>query len=116
MVDTSSFQSQMDFRVDDEKKTGILRLKGDLTIQCALPLKDALADSLQYVDNCKLDLNDVTTIDISCIQVFYSAYKTALDSGKQFSLYGECSPLFYKIIETAGYSRLDWLCFKSVDT
>ncbi|MCP4754601.1 MAG: STAS domain-containing protein [Proteobacteria bacterium] len=101
----------MDFNVDESGSRGILSLEGDLTIQKAADLKKHLTDSLELTEHCILDLKQVTMVDLSCVQLFYSAYRTALSLNKRISLLGDCPEVFKRAIEEAGYSSHAWLCF-----
>ncbi len=102
---------KLDFTVNEDQKSGTLKLGEDLNIQRATYLKEAMSDALKYVDTCILDLEEVTSYDLSCIQVLYSAYKTAETTGKQITLSGKCPLVFSKAVADLGFSHLKWFDF-----
>ncbi len=101
----------MDFKVDDASKRGVLTLAGDLNIQEAARLKEHFVEALERVDHCVLNLDKVISVDITGIQLLYSACKTAAASNKQLTLEGECPAVFRKAVAAAGYAEHEWLCF-----
>lgn len=101
----------MKFKVDKKKKSGILSLEGDLTIQRAADLKKALLNALKSADSCLLNFEQVTSIDLSGIQLLYSACQTASKSNKEISLDGDCPQVLQRAAEDAGYALQNWLCF-----
>ncbi len=99
---------ELDFKINEDRKSGVLKLGEELTIQGAVSLKDALSDALRYVDTCILDLVNVTVYDLSCIQILYSAYTTAETVGKQITLSGSLPIIFEKAVSDFGFSHLKW--------
>jgi anti-anti-sigma factor len=101
----------MDFLIEQEQGTGILVLDGDLTIQFAAELKKYLEDALELTNHCLLDLTKATSIDLSAIQLFYSAWKTAKTLNKKIELKGDCPLILKNAAADSGFADHDWLCF-----
>lgn len=95
-------------KIDNATKSGTLGLSAELTIQHSSELKKALLDSLEQFNHLRVNLEKVTEIDLSSIQLLYSAYVTALESGKQFSLQGKCPEKVSQAFAAVGFSDFAW--------
>jgi anti-anti-sigma regulatory factor len=83
----------------DEKA---LAVKGDLTIVHAGELRDALAGAFAGASKVDIDLEGVTGVDLSGLQLISSAWKSAACMGKGVRL-SACSEVFLSAAETAGF-------------
>ncbi len=99
----------MNLNIDNTRKTGVLAITGELTIQYSTELKTWLSDALNQLEKCRLDLKGVTAIDLSCIQLIYAACDRASNMNKQLCLPGEYPEIFKEAIAVSGSSRRDWL-------
>lgn len=99
---------KLEFTINEDQKSGVLRLCEDLNIQMVADLKEVIIDAIKYVDNCVLDLENVTSCDLSCMQILYSAVTTAKSTGKQINLLGKCPAIFQKAVTDLGFSHLKW--------
>ncbi|MCL4490600.1 MAG: STAS domain-containing protein [Nitrospirae bacterium] len=95
----------MDFNVEQSGAVGVMTIGGELTVQHADELKAALMRSLDAVDHLILNLDKVTEIDLSCLQLLCSAHRTSTELKKQLTITGNQSDALKQVIETAGYSR-----------
>lgn len=86
-------------------KTRTLNLGGKLTIQNAVPLKESLLKALKGAIEVTVDLEKVTDVDTSCLQLFCSAHRTAIDEKKKFSIVGDSSKVFTEVSADAGFPR-----------
>lgn len=84
---------------------GRLFLKGALTIEHAGELRQMLIDAFKKTDSVKLNLEDVTEVDLSCLQLLCSAHRTSLDLNKQLLLDGGQPESFQQAIRDAGFTR-----------
>ena len=73
----------MRLNVNKSGSKGVLKLKGELTLLCAEDLKKALVRALKKVEHLVIDMQQVTEIDISCIQLFCSAHRTFIGKNRQ---------------------------------
>lgn len=95
----------MDSKMEKSDATQVLTLKGALTIERANELKLVLLDALDKNDNVVLNLEAVTEVDLSCLQLLCSAHRTSLDRHKQLSLEGRQPESFQQTVRDAGYTR-----------
>ncbi len=92
-----------DFSIKEEEMIKTLTINGDLTIQNASALQGILLSSIQDTEALVLNIENITGADLSCLQMFYSAYATADKSDKCFRLSGNCPEVFKEAARDAGY-------------
>jgi anti-anti-sigma regulatory factor len=82
-----------------------LKLEGRCVVDHADELKTALIDALKSEGHLVIDLERVSEVDLSCLQLFCSAHKSSLLLSKHFSLANppEC---YLRVAEDAGYHRV----------
>ena len=80
-----------------------LTLGGELTLVHANELKATLTASLRSGGSVAVRLEEVTDMDLSCLQLLYSARRTAAGSGQHFTLDAENSELFRRTAAEAGF-------------
>jgi anti-anti-sigma factor len=95
----------MDFKVKDSGEVGILTLAGELTIERAVELKEALSKSLDEVSQLVLNLEKTAKVDLSALQLLCSAHRTSIRLNKHLSLAGNLSEPFERTVEEAGFFR-----------
>lgn len=61
---------------EDTGNVRVIKAAGVLNIQDASTLKDFLLDSCSTVGDLLLDLSEVESMDVACLQVICSAHKT----------------------------------------
>ncbi len=94
----------MNYSFQQSGETGVLTFRGTLTIENAAELKSVLADALAASAALVLDATGIETADLSCLQLFCSAHKSAAGAGKRLELlssHGE----FAAVLRAAGYCR-----------
>jgi len=84
----------------------VLRLKGSLTIERAHELKQTLLEALRSNERIVLELEGVTEIDLSCLQLLCSAHRTSLRLDRQLTLHGERSEALRMAVRDAGFPRI----------
>lgn len=95
----------MDFKIEQSGGAGVLKLDGELTVQFAGKLKGALMRCLDTSDHLILNLDNVTEIDLSCLQLLCSAHRTSSRMKKQLTIVGRQLQALKQVMEAAGYSR-----------
>lgn len=95
----------MDLRVEDSGDAKVLILNGELTIEHADELKDALAKSLNSAGHVVLNIEGASNVDLSCLQLLCSTHRTAVRSNKVLSLSGGYSGPFKQAVTDLGYFR-----------
>ncbi|QTA88353.1 STAS domain-containing protein [Desulfonema magnum] len=96
----------MNFELKPSGDMGILTIGGELTIEHAAELRKMLIRSLETLDNVRIRIENVTAVDLSCLQLLCSAHRTALNLNKKLTLSSEASQVFNQTVEDAGYFRL----------
>lgn len=87
-----------------EGTVSVVRLDGELTIQDAAALRDTLLKGFEEADGIRVNVEEVETIDLSCLQILCSAHRTALALNKSFVLEACAAPVL-KAAEEAGFTR-----------
>jgi anti-anti-sigma factor len=85
--------------------TKVLRLRGEMTIQHAYPLKLILTEPAVDVERFLIDVAGVTDIDLSGLQLLCSMHRTVMQSGKRMEILGRGSETFRKARLESGYLR-----------
>ena len=65
----------MDVKGKKKGKIYTMSIKGDLTIESSQPLKEALLDVFSKNSTIEVNLDEVTDIDLSCMQILCSALR-----------------------------------------
>jgi len=86
--------------------SGVLTLEGELTLPHAEELKKALLSALLDADDVSIGFGSVQKVDVSCIQLFCSAHRSAVRLKKRVSFGSTLPPVVNEAVEVAGYARL----------
>ena len=105
--------SNFDIKIDEMGDSGVVCFEGALTEKQANEDSKALDESLAKANYFKLNLEKVTAVDRSCIQLLYSASERLRQSKKQLRIDGICPLVFTSAVEDTGFSNQKWLCFGS---
>lgn len=103
--------SSIDFSIDEGQKSGHVRISGVLTERKTKAFKKAIEDSVNAVDYFKLNLENVTAVDVSCIEALYSTCESLGKCNRPVRLEGLCPVAFTSAVEDVGFSYHQWLCF-----
>ncbi len=80
----------------------LLTIAGAMTIQRAAEIKGLLADALARSDRLAIDLDGVTEVDLSGLQLLCSAQRTASQSRKHVAFAGPTPEIFRRAAADAG--------------
>lgn len=80
-------------------------LNGDLTVRNANTVKIAILSALNKNDMVIVDITNMSAGDLSLVQIFCSAHRTADILHKQFSIRGGDRKTYQQLIWQSGYSR-----------
>ncbi|MEW6669064.1 MAG: STAS domain-containing protein [Thermodesulfobacteriota bacterium] len=83
----------------------VLMLEGDLTIQNARELREAVLRAQETAASLSLNLEKVTAADVSCLQVLCSAHRTLVKSRRRMSLLKPLPAPFVRSVQEAGFER-----------
>lgn len=78
---------------EDKDGKATLKIEGSMSIYEAKAIRAELLVSLTNDEELTLDLNGVTDCDIACLQLLFSAQKTAAEEGKGFCISGTPTPV-----------------------
>ncbi|MCX5811956.1 MAG: STAS domain-containing protein [Proteobacteria bacterium] len=92
-------------RIEDNEKSKVLALSGDLTVSNAELFKITLIDAMKNADNLVLNLTGITGADISCLQIVCSAHKKAINSNRSIIIDDNPSIIFKDALRNSGFLR-----------
>jgi anti-anti-sigma regulatory factor len=95
----------MKFDMKTDHDSGVLRLEGDLTIQHASALKGILLQSQENVTRLDLVLGKGAMLDLSTLQLFCSAHRTAVGQNKILVVRPEDPKTVAGLVRDTGYKR-----------
>jgi len=82
----------------------VLVIAGELNIEHAQALKETLLQSLTGTGPLLLNLENVTAIDLSCLQLLCAAHRSWLKANRELTV-ASYSSVFCQTARDAGYSR-----------
>jgi anti-anti-sigma regulatory factor len=95
----------IDFKAEESGNNTILTISGELTIQNASALQGIFIRSLESSSNLTVNLEGVTDLDLSFLQMLCSLHRTSTDLKKNLALTGRYPEIFRDAVKSAGYSR-----------
>ncbi len=95
----------MDVEIMRSAETSVLKLKGSWTIERTDELKHALLEALNGSEGIVIELEGLTDLDLSSIQLLCSAHRTSLRLGKRLALHEQKSEALKRIVRDAGFDR-----------
>jgi ABC-type transporter Mla MlaB component len=84
----------------------VLSLGGSLTLPFAEEMKKTFVKALVNADLVSIEFDDVGEVDLSCLQLFCSAHRSAVRLKKRIVLAGDAPQALKDAAEAAGYARL----------
>ncbi len=103
--------SSIDFSIDESASSGHVKISGILTERKANEIRKTVEGSANAVEYFKLNLENVTAVDVSSIEALYATCENLGKSNKPVQIDGICPVAFTSAVEDVGYSYHDWLCF-----
>ena len=94
----------IDFSLDGSGTGGTLLLSGALTIQQALPLKEALVRASSEADPLTIDLEQVENMDLTALQLLCAAHRDWRRRGKKTTCKGTIPEAVHRIVRESGFS------------
>lgn len=83
----------------------ILALRGEMGIQQAGEVREALLQALELAQWLELDLSAAREVRLPCLQLLCAAHQSARRLNKRLSLAPGCSPDFRDTVLRSGYPR-----------
>lgn len=95
----------MHVEVTQSAEADVLKLAGNWNIERALEFKQTLMERLNSGDHITLDLEELTEMDLSCLQLLCAAHRACLKLGKQMDLHEKKSEALERVVRSAGFAR-----------
>ncbi len=95
----------MEMTVETTGNTQKLRLEGDLTIEHAGELKNALSEASDLKQNVRICLERVASADVAVLQLICSAHRAFEAENRLISFEGEPSESFMRTALDAGFVK-----------
>jgi anti-anti-sigma factor len=89
-----------------KKNACAISLEGELTLRNVAAIKKELIKALGKCDSLQLSVHNVTSIDLSWIQLFHSLRKTCKDSGKNITIEMMLNPDTELLFTRTGFGSL----------
>jgi len=94
-----------DFSLEQSGNVAVLAVSGPVTVERACELKEILMKALQGADQVVFDLEGMTEVDLSCLQILCSAHRTATRLNKSITLGNVRPEVFTSALECSGFER-----------
>ena len=93
------------FEIAESGDQGTITVRGAITIACACEFRDALIHIQDRWSSLDVNLDGVTEIDVTGMQLLCSAHRTAVKLDKRLALIGQMAESVYKTAFNAGFLR-----------
>ncbi|MBF0183402.1 MAG: STAS domain-containing protein [Magnetococcales bacterium] len=93
----------IDFSVDESGTSGTLLLSGSLTIQHALALKEALVRAGSEVKQVVINLDQVSSLDLTALQLLCAAHRDWIKAGKKITREGNVPDIVNRVVRESGF-------------
>lgn len=94
-----------DFSLEQSGNVAVLAVNSSITVEKASELKDILLKAVNAAEHVVVNLERVTEVDVSCLQILCSAHRTLTRLKKRITLGGIRPEVFLKAVECAGFDR-----------
>ncbi len=94
----------IDYSLDAAGSTGTLLLSGSLTIQQALPLKEALLRAVGEADQLVINLEQIENLDLTALQLLCAAHRDWIKRGKKVTREGSVPEIVSRNVRESGFS------------
>lgn len=91
------------FTKNADGASGTLALSGGLTIQRAQELKTVLVNASEQAQHLSLNLEQVSEVDLSGLQLLCALHRQLQGTGKQLTITGRIPEPFKAAVEISGY-------------
>jgi anti-anti-sigma regulatory factor len=98
-IDTSRIQI-------DDTTIGEVLMEGELTLSNVSSIQNKLLEALKNHKTLKISVKNVAAIDLSCIQLLYSAIKTSEEMKKHVDMDIHLPVAFESLLFKAGFESL----------
>ncbi|MGA3116122.1 MAG: STAS domain-containing protein [Syntrophobacteraceae bacterium] len=96
----------MHYEIEQDGQGRLLKLQGRCTIEQANDLREVLLSKIVENGHVSVNLEQVSEIDLTFLQLLCSAHGTSLKLSKRFALNGPLPEVFIGAVREAGYCRV----------
>lgn len=94
-----------DFSLEQSGNIAVLTVSGPVTVERAGELKQILMKALYGAEQVVLDIEGVTEVDLSCLQIICSAHRTSTKLNKRITLGNIRPEVFRRAAKCGGFER-----------
>ncbi len=98
-----------EFTINQESDCKVLVLKGSLTIQHAVEIKEVFISSIDKYDTIKINHIEADEYDLTYLQLLLASERTALNLNKTIYLESPNSDIFNNLLKKVGLFANKWL-------
>lgn len=95
----------MGYRIEPLDDKGVITLSGELTIRQAGEIKEALVKAIDVYDKIILNIENVTEIDFTFLQLLCSGHRTVIKLNKSLCLNNPRPAIFGETADNTGFTR-----------
>lgn len=95
----------MEYEIEQDGGAWTFRPAGSIRIDDSQRLQSMLLDAMSRHDDISIDVTGLEHIDLSVMQIFCSAHRTATVRGKRFAFSGNRQPCLAQTIRLMGFDR-----------
>jgi len=89
----------------DAPETKVITINGNMTIQHADEIKKVLLEALAGNDRLQLELEGISEVDLTGLQLICAAHRSAIKLGKRFLVNFSVNEPIKTIVQDAGFIR-----------
>jgi anti-anti-sigma factor len=94
-----------DFSLEHSGDVAVLAVSGPVTVEKACELKEILMKALHGAEHVIFNLEGMTEVDLSCLQILCSAHRTSIRLNKRITLGNVRPEVFSRAVECGGFDR-----------
>jgi len=95
----------MPITLERDESRSLIRLEGEINITTAAELKKLLLEALEYRKEIRVELERVTELDISALQMFWAFERDVTAAGVAVSLTGGTPENIATTLSDAGFDK-----------
>lgn len=95
--------------LDDEKKSGVLSIAGDMTVDRAHDLKNRMLEAFACAERVTVDIPASMAVDVAGAQLLCASHRYAVGHGKKMELRFDHKSRFAEFLNESGFTR-DFVC------
>ncbi len=103
----------MGIRINGSGNSCVIKIDGQVTVRSVEELRDKMLRAIDKYPETVVDIAGVEAIDVSVLQLFCAAHKSAVAMGRLFK-FSSLPPLVAEVVIEAGFTH-DTECMKKLE-